>query len=432
MSAAVPGGMPAVLLAAPDLPCEPDLVAALSAPRSPIRVVRRCVDAVDLLGAASAGGAAVALVGAGLPRIGRDMLSRVAACGVHVIGLVARGDLGAEMALRAIDVIDVVAVDPEVAVPELVQTLAARVAAARVAGDSHADAGGDEAGGDDAGGDDAATHGIASDGAATGVLVAVWGAPGAPGVTSVAVGLADELAGLGRSTFLVDADPVGGAVAIALGMLQEGSGLAIAARRADHGGLDVDGLARTARMIRPGLRVLTGVDVPERATLLRPAAVATVCRVARTMAQTAVVDAGTAPLVDDGMRTAVTRAVLAEADAIVVVGTADPVGMSRLVPAIAHARSFEVPLYVVVTRVRSGLLGRDGPGQVREALERHAGWSDVVAVPDDRTAYDEAVREGRTLSECAPRSSARAAIAELAGRVSRIGQCPLQTEYPAA
>jgi MinD-like ATPase involved in chromosome partitioning or flagellar assembly len=251
-------------------------------------------------------------------------------------------------------------------------------------------------------------------------------------VTSVSVGVADELARLQRSTFLIDADPVGGAVAITLGMLQESSGLAIAARRADHGGLDIDGLARTARRIRPGLRVLTGVDAPERGTLLRPAAVATVCRVARTMAQLTVVDAGTAPLVDDGARAAVTRAVLGEADAIVVVGAADPVGMSRLVPAIGHAQGFGIPVHVVVTRLRTGVLGRDGHGQVREALRRHAGCLDVLTVPDDRAVYDEALREGRTVSECAPRSAVRTALIDLAGRLSRIEECLPQTEHPAA
>lgn len=442
--------MSAVLIAAPDLDGEPDLVAAMTAPGSPLRVVRRCVDAVDLLGAATAGGATVALVGAALPRVGRDVLSRVGACGVRIIGLVARGDLAGEQALRSIDVIDVLAVDavsdPASAVVRIAERVAAAEAAAQgegagevVAQDASAIAGalaphsgqrGRTTGDHDLRGhrrDDADPAG-----ARAGAVIAVWGPPGAPGVTSVAVGLADELARLQRDAFLVDADPVGGAVAVTLGMLQESSGLAIAARRADHGGLDIDGLARTARRIRPGLRVLTGVDAPERGTLLRPAAVATVCRVARMMSEVTVVDAGTAPVVDDGARAAVTRAVLGEADAIVVVGAADPVGMSRLVPAIGHAQGFGVPVHVVVTRLRVGVLGRDGQGQVCEALRRHAGCVDVLTVPDDRAAYDEALREGRTVSECAPRSAARTALIDLAQRLSRIGQCLPQTEHPAA
>ena len=66
--------------------------------------------------------------------------------------------------------------------------------------------------------------------------MAVWGPTGAPGRTTVAVGLADEAARLGISTLLVDADVYGGVVAQVLGLLDESPGLAGAARLAGRPG----------------------------------------------------------------------------------------------------------------------------------------------------------------------------------------------------
>ena len=57
----------------------------------------------------------------------------------------------------------------------------------------------------------------------------VWGPTGAPGRTTLAIGLAAELAGSGLPTVLVDADTYGASVAQCLGLLDESSGLATAA-----------------------------------------------------------------------------------------------------------------------------------------------------------------------------------------------------------
>ena len=50
-----------------------------------------------------------------------------------------------------------------------------------------------------------------------GAVVAVWGPAGAPGRSTVAVGLADELSRLPRASLLIDADSYGGVVAPLLG-----------------------------------------------------------------------------------------------------------------------------------------------------------------------------------------------------------------------
>jgi Flp pilus assembly CpaE family ATPase len=47
---------------------------------------------------------------------------------------------------------------------------------------------------------------------------------------------------------------------------------------------------------------------------------------------------------------------------------------------------------------------------VAEALHRHAGVDYVWCIPDDRAAYDAALRSGSTLAEVAPSSAARLAL----------------------
>ena len=55
----------------------------------------------------------------------------------------------------------------------------------------------------------------------------------------------------------------------------------------------------------------------------------------------------------------------------------------------------------------------DSVGQIREALLRHSGVTDVRCVPEDRDACDAAWRMGGTLAEGAGRSPARHALRDV-------------------
>lgn len=402
-------GIP-VLLAAPDLPCEPELVDRLTRPGAPVGVARRCVDAVDLLGAAASGSARVAVVSAGLPRLTRDVVSRLAAAQVRVIGVALEGDEISGRKLHALDlaVVTIPGDDLDAAVAAL----------ARAAEDPRPSAWGYSGEGIDTAG-----H---TDHLAPGRLVTVWGPTGAPGRTSVAVALADESARAGVPALLVDADTHGGAVAAHLGLLDDVSGIVIACRQADAGTLDPTSLAAAARTVDGRLRVLTGITSPQRWAELRPAALGRLWDACRATPGLAIVDAGFGLECDEELlhdtrsprRHAATLTALAAADAIVAVGSADHVGMHRLIQGLEDLRRVvpDSPVHVIVTRLRRSVLGSDPEGQVREALRRHAGVSDVTCVPDDRAAYDACMREGRTLAEVAPRSSARGVLREFVRR----------------
>ena len=399
-----------VLLAVPDLPHEPELVSRLARSGGPIAIARRCVDAVDLLGAAASGSARVAFVSAGLPRLARDAVSRLAAAQVRVIGLAVDGDEVGARKLRSLDI-------PLVTLPldDLDLSVAALARAAeepRPSGWEYSDVGAGSA--------------TSTDPLAPGHLVTVWGPTGAPGRTSVAIALADELARAGVPALLVDADTHGGAVAAHLGLLDDVSGIVVACRQADAGTLDTTTLAGAARTIDGRLRVLTGITSARRWAELRPAALSRLWDACRATPGVTFVDAGFGLECDEELlhdtrsprRHAATLTALAAADAVVAVGSADPVGMDRLLVGLEDLERVvpDTPVHVVITRVRRSVLGSDPEGQVREALRRHAGITDITCVPDDRASYDACLREGRTLAEAAPRSPARGVLREFARR----------------
>jgi len=253
-----------------------------------------------------------------------------------------------------------------------------------------------------------------------GRLVAVWGPAGAPGRTTVAVGVAAELAAGGAEVLLVDADTYAASIAQVLGLLDESPGLVAAVRSGLDGRLDPATLARLAPVVAPRLRVLTGLTRAARWSELRPAGLQAVWSSARRLVDHVVVDLAP-PLEEDDELSYDTAAprrngaaldVLRAADDVLVVGSADPVGLQRLVRGLQDLAVVVpgVAPQVVVNRVRADAVGRNPRLRVREALDRFAGVRDLRLVPDDRPATDRALLSGRTLHEAAPDSPASVAL----------------------
>jgi len=409
-----------VLTAVTNAVWEADLVSTLERDDLGVAVVRRCVDLADLLAAAAAGTARAAILSADLRRLDRDALSRLTAARVAVVGLVPPGDDDAERRLRQLGVAHVLPADspPAVISAAVVQAVSAVAPAAL---GSLADV---RAALPDL--PEAPDVPLAA-GLGTGRLVAVWGPTGAPGRITVAVGLAAELATPDRSVLLIDADVYGGVVAQVLGMLDESPGLAAAARLANAGQLDAPALARLARSVGPAMRVLTGIAQAERWTELRPASIEVVLDRARSFADVTVVDCGFGLEQDEELaydttaprRNGATLAVLETADTVVVVGSADPIGLQRLVRGLAELRELlpEADLLVVVNRLRAVVVPGDPERETGAALQRYAGVSDVSFIPLDQGALDTALAGGRTLAEAAPTSLARLAIARIAAEL---------------
>ena len=284
-------------------------------------------------------------------------------------------------------------------------------------------------GADDA--DDADVEEPLAGSASQGRLVAVWGPTGAPGRTTLAVTLATEAARLGVNTLLADADPYGAVVAQALGLLDESPGLAAAVRQANAGNLDVIALAKLARVVSPQLRVLTGIARADRWPELRPSGLSAVYALARRLAAFTVVDCGFCLEQDEELsydtaaprRNGATLATLAEADHVVAVGAADPVGLQRLVRGLTELAEAlpDCRPHVVVNRVRKGPINGEPKEQIAQALSRYAGVENATFVPHDQVGFDRAIAGGRSIAEVAPDSPARVAMLPLVAQLAGVG-----------
>ncbi|MFJ2550427.1 CpaE family protein [Microbacterium sp. NPDC087591] len=258
-------------------------------------------------------------------------------------------------------------------------------------------------------------------------VIAVWGPHGAPGRSFVAVQLAVEIARSGRRTALVDADTVAPSLALLLGIGDDAPGIAAACRRAELGGLDAGELTRLASTVETSggdIDVLPGINRPTRWPELSAARLTAALQACRLWAEETVVDVGAAFDADDEAtydmagprRHAATAASLREADEIIAVAAADPVGISRFLRDHAELRRLAgpTPTRVAINRVRSGPLGIDARGQIRRTLERFAGITDVTFLPFDQRAADAALLHARPMSDVTPRSALVASIRGLA------------------
>lgn len=446
---------------------EARLVAALERSGGSLHVARRCADLAELVALAAAGLGRAAVVSAGLHRLDRQVVAQLGSAAVAVVGVCdparSTGD-GARLAALGVSF----TLSADSPAEQVVSTVSQAVASvSRVPdrpgsgigpapGQAGADGGKVPPGGSGSepgpqppnpGGGDSGRP-VAEQTGRQSRIVAVWGPAGAPGRSTVAVTLAAELASLatgdqtplgsggetsspGGTVLLVDADTYSASIAQMLGLLDESAGLAAAVRAGLSGVLDGERLARLAPHVVPGLAVLTGLPRSARWPELKPAGLDVVWERAREIARWVVVDCGFClegeddAVFDTGaQRNGATLSALHAADIVVVVGAADPVGLQRLVRGLADLAEVSAggrrDVVVVVTRVRASAVGPRPEASITAALSRFAGVQQPVLVPEDRDSVDAALLAGRSLTEHAPGSPARRAIAALAAELAGV------------
>jgi MinD-like ATPase involved in chromosome partitioning or flagellar assembly len=354
--------------------------------RPGVVVLRRCVDVAELLAAASAGQADVAVVALEAPGLDQAAVDHLRRFQVRPLAIVPAGPAGPADShqLRAVR-LGIVSTLADDRLDELPGVLDEGDGGAP--GPDPSDLRGDE---------EPAPQG-------GGRVIAVWGPAGAPGRTTVAVAVAAELAARGRRTTLVDADPYGGAVAQQLGILDEVSGLLAAARLAATGTLEAR-FGSVQRALHEHLTVVTGLPRPDRWVEVRAGAVEHLLEVAAAHGDV-VVDTGFGLEADPGEfgsrppRNQMTLATLSSADEVVVVGSADPVGLSRLARGLVDLREVlaGTPVRVVVNRMRTSLGWSEA--DVAGMVEGFTRLEGLHFLPEDRPTVDRALVAGRTLAE---------------------------------
>jgi MinD-like ATPase involved in chromosome partitioning or flagellar assembly len=405
-----------VLLAAGAAAWEEQALELVASPGR-LALLKRCLDLSDLLATAVAGTARVAVVSDQLPGLDADSLDRLNQAGVRTLVVTGpatgRAHSEDEVAVRSrllrMGASRVLSPESVGSLPELVLAVADEEALSTAPRNdgahrpAHARA------------EDVATGG-------PGRLVVVWGPTGAPGRTTVAIGMAAVAAAEGRRVTLVDADPYGGAIAQHLAVLEDVSGLLSAVRLANSGELDPARLAGLAREVAPRLRLLTGLPRPDRWTEVRTQAFTQLLTAAAALDEVVVVDtgfglpAGPADPFGGAARDDMTVTALEHADSIVVVASADPVGLTRLARGLRELLDTrpEGRVTVVVNRMRPGLGWSES--EVAGLVGRITPGVTVCFLPDDRAAADRALVAGRTLVEVGD-SALRRAITGLTGAV---------------
>lgn len=373
---------------------EPQILAGVAHPD--LHVVRRCVDVADLLATAASRQAGVAVVAVDLRGLDAEVVAQLREDDLSVVGVTVAAASADEAVLRRIGIDVVGSVDDLTSLVELLVETARRPMPPAASDTMLSVRTADPARGERP--------------RRRGRVIAVWGSTGAPGRSVVSLGLSAELARLGAPTLLIDADVYGGAIAAMVGMLDEASGLLAAARAANVGGLQARDLACHAREINPMLRVLTGLPRADRWTEVKSVLLRAVLEAARGLAAFTVVDCGFNLELDEEIsydtaaprRNGATIEALERADTVIVVGSADPVGLTRLIRGI-HDLCVVAPSaapYVVVNRVRTTLGW--SIDEIAATVARATGIHTIHTLPDDRVACDRALVHGQTLTESAP------------------------------
>ena len=259
-----------------------------------------------------------------------------------------------------------------------------------------------------------------------GRIVLVWGPHGSPGRSTVSASLAHGLAA-SDGAILVDADVEAPSLVQLLGMPEDSSALAGAARLATHGRLDAESFQRVLAPVGGGLSLLGGLGRSGRWRELPPASMTEVWLQCRRAAAWTVVDVAGGPVDDDvddftlePGRGAVTADLVSHADVILVVGGADPVGVRRLLQLLDEVGSSMSPtgrVEVIINRVRASAAGPSPQHALREALARFGGLEDIVLLPDDAATADACLLRGCAVLEGAPTSALGKALSALVDRI---------------
>ncbi len=354
-------------------------------------VLKRCVDVDDLLAAVTSGQADAAVVSLDAPGLDPASIAHLRRHAVRPVAVTSArsDDVDVREHAASLGISAVVGAGELASLPSVVTTVE------DIADTRARDSGGDRLG------DPAAESAPSPD---VGRVVVVWGPTGAPGRTTVAVNLACEVARRRADVVLADLDPYGGAVAQQLGILDEVSGLLSASRLAASGQLD-DRFASVCRGIGEHLAVVTGLPRADRWREVRAAQAEQLIERARDDGQV-VLDTGFC-LEDEGAsdfggrpgRNALTLAALEQADEIVVVGAADPVGLARLARGLVELRERTggAPVRVVVNRMR-GSIGWSEK-EIAGMVEGFCQTSGLHFLPEDRVRVDRALVSGRPLGE---------------------------------
>ena len=332
------------ILAAPDIEAEPAIV-QLAAGLS-LRILRRSLDAADLLAVSFIEPQTAVVLSAGLPRLTAEVVATLQRGDRRVLGLAQTS--ADEDRLRALGVLLVVMVrTPELTLTQILQSLTGNIGPLR----GHWETGAWNA---------PSLTSVASEPADIllefkheglgskheGQVLAIWGPYGAPGRTTATLAVAKLMAATGKSVCVIDADTSGPSMTLLFSVIEDASGIVVACRYAQRGSLRKESLLTVVRNVAAGIGVIGGVSHPDRWEELHPHSFREVLNLCRSTFDYTCVDlgAGLDPIGSDPesfelQRFSAASTALREADAVLAVGLATPLGLSRLLTSLGLVMS---------------------------------------------------------------------------------------------
>ena len=259
-----------------------------------------------------------------------------------------------------------------------------------------------------------------------GHIVVVWGPHGSPGRTTVAINLAAELSLLEAPVALVDADTVAPSIALGLLLAEHPSGLVSAIRSSRMVNATPEPAQQRAceyKGKKTTFQVLSGISDPQHWEKIEPDGLRNVLVGLRKSGVIGVVDISAELDVSGGgqygedARYQAARVALECADSLIVLATADHVGIARFSrswPALG-AQSSDSAVYGLV-RVRPN--GKKGDlDQAQSALWNFTGIEDFGLLPHDAKSVSSAWRAGSTLADLELGGPLRTTLTRLAQQI---------------
>jgi len=384
---------PRVLLAIGNPERERQLLTALR--EDGCSIAGRCLDGPSLVQQAVVGNADVVLASAGLHRLTGASLIAVREAGVPMVLLAGAGEADA---YDGLSYLLPAASEGPVIIAALHEAIRRGAVASQAATDSPTTP-------------ERIAHGYQGHSE----VIALISGKGAPGTTTVAIGLAAALGARGRSVLLIDGDLRGGAVGPYLD-LDPRRGLA---------GLSVGPVDRPEGVVDelqdgPGFSILSGIERPEAQERLTPERVAGAVSALQERFDVVLIDCGETL---SGVTSAVGVAFLRSAERVLLVATADLLGLWN---ARASLRFVTESLGVPAEAASSIVNRRDGSEQYRSPeVERALGIRVVAAIPEDVRAARRARADQAPIT--AAGGKVARAIAELASRLAGAGNVEAQS-----
>ncbi|WP_435300565.1 AAA family ATPase [Timonella sp. A28] len=408
-----------------------DHIVEILAGHPTIVVARRCADAAELLGAARAGLGVVALISSDLPGFDRSLVHELESDGVSVIAINDPTDQFSQERLRAIGI--KYTLTAHAMSTDLVSMLSVALGAGSDKVPEWQDILGTAHQGQSNPHDSALQDDLSPVADPTpeklnnsGKIITVWGTYGAPGRSMIAAGLAFQLAAQeGNNTLLIDADTYAPSHTQGLGLLEESSGLALAARAAGQGTLTVQGLKDFSSQLNTSVSLLTGLPRTARWPEISPSALESIYEHAKHEQRWVVVDC--APNVEEDevlsfdtkapQRNAATITSLSMSDLVLIVGRGDAIGIKRLIDMLESRKDMlylaGIPYLVVVNQC--GVPGTPATqrAEITEALRTYSGELDPLFISYDPVAAQHVIRHGVSPTETRKKSMLRTDIEAL-------------------